>query len=131
VRSLSEAASRLPVAATTLLALATAAEQTGDRQTARDALERHVALDVAHAPSAALCRRLGDLSSAIGDTPRAVHWWRRAAADHPDGALWLRLAAGELALGDRDQARVSVDRAAALLPDDPRVARLRRQLASR
>jgi uncharacterized protein HemY len=78
-----------------------------------------------------MCRRLGDLSSDIGDTERAVHWWRRAAADHPDGTLLVRLAAGELALGDRDAARASVDRAAALLPDDPRVARLRRQLAAR
>lgn len=131
VRSLSEAASRLPVSATTLLALATAAEQTGDPRTARDALERQVALDVARVPSAALCRRLGDLSADIGDTVRAVYWWRRVANEHADAALLLRLAAGEADLGERDQALASLDRAATLQPDDPRVARLRRQLAPR
>jgi tetratricopeptide (TPR) repeat protein len=131
VRSLSEAASRLPVSDTTLLTLASAAEQIGQRRTARDALERHVALDVSHVPSAALCRRLGDLSSAIGDKSRATYWWRRATAVQPDAQLLLNLAGAEMAIGEVDRARVSLDRAATLLPDDPRVARLRRQLDSR
>lgn len=131
VRSLSEAASRLPVTSTTLLTLATAAEQLGDRRTARDALERHVALEISQAPSTAVCRRLGDLSDAIGDTSRAVYWWRRALTDEADGALLIRLAGSEAAIGERDKARASLDRAAALLPDDPRVARLRRQLSAR
>jgi Flp pilus assembly protein TadD len=62
---------------------------------------------------------------------RAVYWWRRVANEHADAALLLRLAAGEADLGERDQALASLDRAATLQPDDPRVARLRRQLAPR
>jgi hypothetical protein len=45
--------------------------------------------------------------------------------------LLLNLAGAEMAIGEIDRARVSLDRAATLLPDDPRVARLRRQLDSR
>ena len=40
-------------------------------------------------------RRLGDLSLALGDTPEAVHWWRRAAAAPSDVALLVQLAQAE------------------------------------
>jgi hypothetical protein len=110
-----------------------AAERLGDGRAARDALEQHVALTVGQPPSAASCRRLGDLSSAIGDTARAVHWWRRAAAsqaddDQADVRLLLRLAEAEVAIGEPGRARATLDRVAALMPDDPRVSRLRRRL---
>ena len=70
LRSLREAATKLPVAPATLLDLATAAERLGDRQTARDALQRHVALLAGSTPPASVVRHLGDLSLALGDTPR-------------------------------------------------------------
>ena len=130
VRSLREAASHLPVAPATLLTLASAAERAGDRRTARDALEQHVALTVGRPPSAASCRKLGDLSSAIGDLGRAVHWWRRAADAQTDAPLLLRLAEAEVKLGETERARATLDRVVALTPDDPRVARLRRQLGA-
>jgi tetratricopeptide (TPR) repeat protein len=130
VRSLREAASHLPVTPSTLLTLAAAAERAGDRRTARDALERHVALTVGQPPSAVACRRLGDLSSAIGDIGRAVHWWRRAAETHADAPLLLRLAEAEAKIGEADRARATLDRVAALAPHDPRIARLRRQLGA-
>jgi tetratricopeptide (TPR) repeat protein len=132
VRSLREAASHLPVAPATLLTLATAAERLGDRRTARDALEQHVALTVGQPPSVAACRRLGDLSSAIGDVRRAVHWWRRAVEGQTDAdaPLLVRLAEAEARIGEPDRARATLDRVAPLAPADPRVMRLKRQLGA-
>ncbi len=124
LRSLREAASKLPVAPATLVDLATAAERMGDRTTARDALERHVALLAGAPPPPAVVRRLGDLSLALGDAPDAVQWWRRAAADTSDVALLVRLARAESTVGDLDAARRTVARAVAIAPTDPSAMRL-------
>jgi tetratricopeptide (TPR) repeat protein len=129
VRSLREAATRLPVAPGTLLDLANAAERAGDRRTARDALRRHVALLAGQTPPAGIARRIGDLSVATGDTPEAVRWWRRAAAGTADVALLVQLAEAEARTGDRAAARATVARAVALAPDDPHAARLQTRLA--
>lgn len=129
LRSLREAATRLPVAPATLLDLANAAERAGDRRTARDALRHHVALLAGIAPPAAIARRIGDLSVATGDTPEAVRWWRRAAAGTADVALLVQLADAEARTGDHEAARATVARAVALAPDDPRATRLHARLA--
>ncbi len=118
LRSLREAATKLPVAPATLLDLATAAERLGDRQTARDALQRHVALLAGSTPPASVVRHLGDLSLALGDTAEAVHWWRRAATGTSDVTLLVQLARAESRVGDYDAARRTVARALALAPAD-------------
>ena len=105
LRSLREASTKLPVAPATLLDLATAAERSGDRRTARDALERHVALLAGSTAPVAVARRLGDLSLALGDAPEAVRWWRRAATGTSDVTLLVQLAQTETRVGDYDAAR--------------------------
>lgn len=128
LRSLREAASKLPVAPATLLDMATAAERMGDRQTARDALERHVALLAGASPPPAVLRRLGELSLALGDAPDAVRWWRHAAANTTDVALLVQLARAESRVGEVDAARRTVARAVALAPADPSAVRLQSAL---
>jgi tetratricopeptide (TPR) repeat protein len=130
LRSLREAAMRLPVQPATLLDLASAAERAGDRPQARDALRRHVALLAGATPPLPVARRIGDLSHAVGDDPEAVRWWRRAAAGSPDAALLAQLAAAEVKIGDRASAQQTVARALALDPDDLRARRLQAQLQS-
>jgi len=131
LRSLREASTKLPVTPATLLDLATAAERVGDRRTARNALERHVALLAGSTPPPTVVRRLGDLSLALGETDKAVHWWRRAAADTTDIALLVQLARAESRVGDREAARRTVARAVALAPANAAATRLQVQLAAR
>lgn len=131
LRSLREASTKLPVAPATLLDLATAAERVGDRRTAREALERHVALLAGSTPPPTVVRRLGDLSLALGDAPKAVHWWRRAAADTTDVTLLVQLAQAESRVGDHEAARRTVARAIALAPADAAATRLQKLLATR
>ncbi len=130
LRSLREASTKLPVAPATLLDLATAAERLGDRQTARDALQRYVALLAGATPPASVVRHLGDLSLALGDTSNAVHWWRRAATGTSDVALLVQLAQAESRVGDYDAARRTVARAVALAPADAAATRLQKLLAT-
>jgi len=129
LRSLREAAGKLPVAPATLLDLATAAERAGDRRGARDALEQYVAV-AATPPNMVVVRRLGELSAALADWPQAARWWRKAAADTNDVALLSALADAEWRAGDAAAARRTLDRAAALSPDDPAVKRLTARLRS-
>ena len=114
-----------------LLDLATAAERLGDRQAARDALQRHVALLAGSTPPTSVVRHLGDLSLALGDTSDAVHWWRRAATGTSDVALLVQLAQAESRVGDYDAARRTVARAIALAPADAAATRLQKLLATR
>ena len=130
LRSLREAATKLPVAPATLLDLATAAERLGDREAARDALQRHVALLAGSTPPTSVVRRLGDLSLALGDTADAVHWWRRAATGTSDVALLVQLAQAESRVGDYDAARRTVARAVAIAPADTAATRLQKLLAT-
>ncbi len=130
LRSLREASSKLPVAPATLLDLATAAERMGDRQAAREALTRHVALLAGSTPPAAVLRRLGNLSEALGDGAGAVHWWRRAAAGTNDVTLLVQLAQAESRLGDDDAARRTIARAVAMAPADAAAIRLKTLLAT-
>lgn len=128
--SLKEAATKLPVQPSALLDLAAAAEQTGDRRTARDALRRHVTLLAGATSTRDLARRIGDLSAAMGEPAEAVRWWQRAAEGTTDVALLVRLAETEASLGQPDAARRTVARAQAIAPADPRVTRLASTLAS-
>ena len=130
LRSLREAAERLPVAPATLLDLASAAERLGDRRTARDALDRYVALLAGTAPTMVVVRRLGDLSAALNDWTQAVKWWRRAADGTTDVALLRALADAEWRAGEPAAARRTLARAAALAPDDPAVKRLAARVGS-
>lgn len=131
LRSLREASTKLPVAPATLVDLATAAERLGDRRTARDALERHVALLAGSTAPVTVARRLGDLSLALGETPEAVRWWRRAAAGTSDVALLVQLAQAETRVGDFDAARETVARALALSPADTSARRLQTLLGAK
>ena len=131
LRSLREASTKLPVAPATLLDLATAAERSGDRRTARDALERHVALLAGSTAPVTVARRLGDLSMALGETPEAVRWWRRAATGTSDVKLLVQLAQTETRVGDYDAARQTVARALALAPADTAAIRLQTLLGAK
>jgi tetratricopeptide (TPR) repeat protein len=123
VRSLREASATLPVAPATLIDLATAAERTGDRQAARDALERHVALLAGAAASPAVLRRLGDYSASLSDWPSAVRWWRRVPAETADAGFLVALARAERRSGDPEAARKTLARAQALEPDSAELTR--------
>ena len=131
LRSLREASTKLPVAPATLLDLATAAQRLGDRRTARDALERHVALLAGSTPPSAVVRRLGDLSLALGDAPEAVRWWRRAATGTSDVTLLVQLAQVESRVGDSEAARRTVARAVAIAPADVAATRLQALLGAK
>ena len=68
---------------------------------------------------------------ALGDTPEAVHWWRRAATGTSDVALLVRLAQAESRLGDYDAARSTLARAIAIAPADAAALRLQTLLGAK
>jgi tetratricopeptide (TPR) repeat protein len=129
LKSLSEAATKLPVAPETFRWLAAAAAAEGEIREARNALVRYTVL-LAGAPTPAdVSRQIGDWSLSLRDPGTATKWLARAAdAQHPDPALLAALAEAELGAGQTDAARATVEQGLSLFPDNPRLGSLRRRL---
>jgi tetratricopeptide (TPR) repeat protein len=131
LKSLSEAATKLPVAPETFRALATACAAAGQVRPARDALVRYTVL-LAGAPSPPdVARQIGVWSLSLRDPGTAAKWLARAVdPDRPDAAIFADLAEAELGAGRTDAARSAVDRGLALFPANPRLKSLRTRIGA-
>lgn len=131
LKSLSEAATKLPVEPETFRALASACAAAGQVRPARDALVRYTVL-LAGAPApAAVARQIGEWSLSLRDPGTAAKWLARAVdPDRPDPAVFADLAEAELGAGRTDAARSAVDRGLSLFPANPRLHTLRARLGA-
>ena len=126
LRSLSEAASTLPVEPETLRDLARAAAAQGEVRQARDALLRYAALLAGTPPPRDVARQIGDWSLGLREPSTAAVWLARAVDPAaPDPALLAELAEAELAAGHPDRARDAIARGLAAAPSNGRLLRLR------
>ena len=128
LRALREAGGKLPVAPDTLLDLSHAAERAGRLREARDALLQYTTLLAGGPAPAAVTARIGQLSWRVRDTPTAVVWLRRAAAQTTDAALLADLTEAELAAGNRTSARTAIARALGIAPGSARLLRLQARI---
>ena len=132
LRSLSEAATKLPVAPETFRHLATAASRQGDTRQARDALVRFVALQPGSPVPRELAHQIGEWSLALREPTAASAWLVRALdTASPDPTVTADLATAYLAAGHPDAAREAVENGLRHVPDDRRLLRLRAQLKGR
>jgi tetratricopeptide (TPR) repeat protein len=122
VRTLQDAANRLPVDPDAFAYLAEAADRLGNLELARRSLISYRALYEADGPEVARiagAERIADLSARLGDWKEAAVWYRRAAEKvAPDAALLGRLAEAEWQAGDPEAARATLARALKLAPKD-------------
>ncbi|MCA8965058.1 MAG: tetratricopeptide repeat protein [Planctomycetes bacterium] len=98
----------------------------GDSKTARE----HFKIALLSMPNVAvLHHNYATASFSEGDLADAeLHYSRALQIDPQYFSAWLLLGRVLLERGDKDRAREALQQAAALAPDDPAVARLRRQL---
>jgi tetratricopeptide (TPR) repeat protein len=130
LRSLSDAATRLPVPPETFRHLATAASSTGNIRLARDALLRFVALQPGVPVTREVAYQIGAWSLALREPATASVWLVRALdSASPDPGVVATLANAYLAAGRRDTARETVENGLRHTPDDRRLLRLWAQLA--
>jgi predicted Zn-dependent protease len=110
-RTLNQATAQFPIDTAALLKLATVAERSGHLATARDALVRYTSLSGDGTPTLERAIHIGDLSIRLNEPAVAVTWFTRAVEDAAAGpASFARLAEAQLRIGDRDGARVSIER---------------------
>jgi tetratricopeptide (TPR) repeat protein len=129
LRSLREAATKLPVDPETFRYLAMA-EARSDTRRARDALVRYTVLASPPAEAAReAARQIGRWSMSLRDPATAATWLSRAIDPvRPDPALLCDLAEAELGSGRTDAARDTVERGLAIAPANDRLLRLRARL---
>jgi tetratricopeptide (TPR) repeat protein len=129
LRTLGDAATKLPVAPETFRHLATAASRQGGTRQARDALVRFVALQPGSPVSRDVAYQIGEWSLALREPETATTWLARALdAASPDPRLAADLADAYLASGHQDAARDTVENGLRHTPEDRRLLRLRAQL---
>jgi Flp pilus assembly protein TadD len=129
LRSLSEAATKLPVAPETFRTLASACAAVGDVRPARDALIRYTVLLAGAPPPTEVSRQIGEWSLALRDPGTAAKWLARAVdPERPDPAIFADLAEAELGAGRTDAARSAVERGLTLFPANPRLRSLRTRI---
>ncbi len=127
-RMLQQAAAREPIAPAALQAYATAAEQAGHLDEAREALIEYRAL-ASEGDDVEALAHIADLSARLDDPQDAARWFGRALQLSPaDVRLMAGLAAARLALGQRDEARAMVQRGLDHAPDDLRLLTLAERL---
>jgi tetratricopeptide (TPR) repeat protein len=130
LRSLQEAATKLPVAPETFRHLAAAASRQGDTRQARDALVRFVALQPGSSVSRDVAYQIGEWSLRLREPATATAWLVRALdSASPDPRVTADLADAYIASGRPDTARETVENGLRHTPDDRRLLRLRTQLS--
>ena len=131
VKSLSEAATKLPVAPETFRALASACAASGEVRPARDALVRYTVLLAGAPPPPEVARQIGEWSLSLRDPGTAAKWLARAVdPERPDPAVFADLAEAELGAGRTDAARAAVDRGLTIFPANPRLRSLRTRIGA-
>jgi tetratricopeptide (TPR) repeat protein len=129
LRSLGEAATRLPVSPDTFRHLAIAASRQGDTRQARDALVSFVALQPGSSVSREIAHQIGEWSLSLREPETATAWLSRALdSGSPDPGITADLADAYVASGRYDAARQLVENGLRHTPDDRRLLRLRAQL---
>ena len=126
-----QAARVTPVDADAHALLADVAERSGRVAVARDALVRASALagDADARTATRRAWRIGVLSMRLADATAAEKWLARAAATAPDDPLLIaQVARAQWRAGLRDQARATLDRGLARLPQDPHLAEASQQM---
>jgi tetratricopeptide (TPR) repeat protein len=131
LKSLSEAATKLPVAPDTFRSLAAASASAGQVRQARDALVRYTVL-LAGAPAPPdVARQIGEWSLTLRDPGTAAKWLARAVdPERPDAGVLADLAEAELGAGRTDAARAAVERGLTLFPSNTRLKTLRSRLGT-
>lgn len=126
---LHQAAERLPAELSTLSALATAAQDLGHLDEARQALIRYAALVDTDRDEAARAIRIGDLSLQLNDPVAAVGWFQKAEhLAEDDVTLLARLAEAQEKAGEVEAARATLGRALDQDPSSPTLQALRQRL---
>ena len=132
LRSLSEAATRLPVAPDTFRHLATAAARQGETRQARDAMVRFVALQPGSPVSREVAYQIGEWSVSLREPATASLWLARALdAAAPDPAVTADLVNAYIAAGQRNRALEAVENGLRHTPTDRHLLRLRTNLTVR
>jgi tetratricopeptide (TPR) repeat protein len=131
MKSLTEAATKLPVAPETFRTLATACAAGGNVRQARDALVRYTVLLAGAPASTEVARQIGEWSLTLRDPGTAAKWLARAVDPaRPDAGILADLAEAELGAGRTDVARAAVARGLTLFPADARLRNLRVRLGA-
>ena len=130
LRSVRDAAGKLPVDPETLRLLASLAAERGELREARDALVRYTALIAGVPVPPDVSRQIAQWSIELLDPATAATWLTRAIDPaHPDPVLLGQLAEAQLDTGRTDDARATLERALPLAPDSPQLRRLKSRLA--
>lgn len=131
LRTLQQAADKLPVDPMAFYFLAQVAERRGSVEVARRALLDYQALEGEGLDArrrASLAVRIGDLSVRAGDLSTAVTFYQRAAGTSADVSILVRLADAQMRMRDRDAARATLERALERDPNNRTALALRLRL---
>jgi tetratricopeptide (TPR) repeat protein len=127
-RTLQQATERYPVEPTAFVFYATAAEQQGHWDAARQAWLLFGALVGDDEDFVARAERIAALSLHMNDTATAIEWLERANEVGPDERLVGLLAEAQLRAGDRPAAQATIARGLARYPQDAALLALSRRL---
>ncbi len=128
-QTLQQATTRFPVDPSAFLYYATAAERQNHLDAARRALVDYSSLAADDAQAAAHAMKIAALSLRLDDPAGAARWLRKGLDTAPnDVRLLAGLAEAQVRLGDRDAARVTVERGLAIDPEQPALRALARRL---